>query len=242
MLQSLSSMLFSAYTQVVILILMVAYFFGHRKDPRLVASGVNLLRTLILTVIFIYFMFFWASTVEPSLRGASVAGMVIINLYMLYNLVLTRLERPYRDALETFGREPQKPGHMEDIWQAGKKFFYADYFFSSLYSGDLPWVYLHDLAVDRIRTDIRKTLKQQGVEDRLTTMRTMMAYLRSQVDCDQEMPQDFKEVIDQSIEQFAKHPWIEEKVNQFLTLAIETPEDLNYPEWKDSWEKSITSS
>jgi len=239
--QAIANLIFSAYLQMIVLIFLAVYFFSRRRDPRLITSGINLLRTVIMIAIFIYFVLFWASSVNPSMRGASVFGMLVVNLYMLYYLILNRLEASYRVALEALGRDPQEHELMHEVWRTGKKYFYADYFFSSLYSGHSPWSFLHEMAADRVRDDIRYALKQQGTEKKLTTLPVMVAYLRNLVDCDREMPQDFKDVIDKAIEQFAGHPWIEENVNNFLALAIEAPEDLHYPEWKESWEKCITS-
>ncbi len=240
MLHMLGNILSSAYAQELILIILLAYYFTHRKGAGLVSSGVNMLRTTVLIVVFIFLMLNQASAVNPSLRSASVAGMFIVNLYMLYNLILMHFETPYRLALAELGREPQRHELMHQVWRSGKRFFYADYLFSSLYSGTAPWAYLRDMATDRVRTDIRESLKRYGMERRLTNLQTMVAYLRNLVDCDRELPQDFKDVIDSAIEQFSRHPWIEENVNNFLALALETPEDLHYPEWKASWEKCIT--
>ena len=44
-------------------------------------------------------MFVWVSAINPALTAISIFGMFIINLFMVYNLLLACLERPYRDAL-----------------------------------------------------------------------------------------------------------------------------------------------
>jgi hypothetical protein len=156
---------------------------------------------------------------------------------MVYNLVLTRLERPYRDALAAYGREPQQHENMHRVWQAGKKFFYVHYVVSSLFAGGSPLKFLHAVAIERVRADIQDTLKHHGVEHRLVSLQTMVAYLRNLADSDPDLPQDFKDLLNKSIQQFAGHPWIEEQVDRFLQVATETPEDLHYPEWQESLEE-----
>ena len=59
-----------------------------------------MVRTLSLAVVFVYFMFVWVSAINPTLRAISIFGMLVINLFMAYNLVLAFLERPYRDPLK----------------------------------------------------------------------------------------------------------------------------------------------
>ena len=78
------------------------------KILALVVFGRQVVRTLILVVIFFYFMFVWVSAINPTLRAISIFGMFVINLFMAYNLLLARLERPYRDALKPMTQEPDK--------------------------------------------------------------------------------------------------------------------------------------
>jgi len=120
MFQYLINFLSSAYVEIAILVLMLVYFFKQSRAPRLMASGIRLVRAIIIVMVFAYFTFIWASTVEPSLRNLSVFGMFMINLMFFYRLILGRLERPYREALEAMGNDPEKPGVFRDIWTSGK--------------------------------------------------------------------------------------------------------------------------
>ena len=43
------------------------------------------------------------------------------------------------------------------------------------------------------------------------------------------LPADIKEVMGRIIDDPEKHPWIEAQINEFLRLAIGTPEDLHFP-------------
>jgi hypothetical protein len=239
MLQGLINFLSSPFTEIAILIVLLIAFVTLRKDPRLVVSGFRLIRTLILLLIFFYFMFVWVSAIRPALSTISIFGMFIINLFMFYNLVLSRLERPYRDALAAITGEPERHELIHNVWHTGKRFFYLRYIGSSLFSGANPFHFLHDLATDRVRDDIKDTLRHYGVEKKMITIPMMAGYLKSQIACDQTMPVDFKDVMEKAIEDFAKHPWIQEQGNEFLGLATERPEDLHFPEWMAKFESCV---
>jgi hypothetical protein len=239
MFQFLMSILGSAYMEVVIFFVLIGYFLTHRQDPRMVASGINFLRVLFLLIIFLYFIWSWATLIPPSLRAASVIGMFLINCYMFYNLILSRMERPYRNALVAIGENPEKHEILHDIWHYGKRFYSAFYIFQSLFSGTNPVRFLHNMATERVRSDIKDELHRYGVEKKLITLQEMAGYLKSQLACDATLPVDFKEVMDKAIGDFAKHPWIEENANEFLQIVTERPEDLHFPEWMSRFEACV---
>lgn len=239
MLQSLIDILSSAYTEIIILFILLLAFVRYRRDLRLVVSGIRIVRTLILVAVFFYFMFIWASSVQPTLRSISIFGMFIVNLYMLYNLILARLERPYRDSLAAITQEPDRHELIHNVWHTGKRFYYLHYAWSSLFSGANPLHFLHDLATDRVRDDIKDTLRRYGVEKKMITLEMMAGYLKSQIACDATMPADFKDVMEKAINDFAKHPWIQEAGGEFLHLATERPEDLHFPEWMSKFEACV---
>ncbi len=239
MLQGLVNILASPFTEIGILIVLLLAFILLRKDPRLVVSGLRIIRTLILVLIFFYLMFVWVSAIRPALSGISIFGMFLINLIMLYNLVLARLERPYRDALTAMTQEPERHELIHKVWHTGKRFYYFRYAWSSLFSGANPMHFLHDLATERVREDIKDTLRRYGVEQKLITLPMLAGYLKSQIACDATMPVDFKDLMEKSIDDFAKHPWIQEQGNEFLRLATERPEDLHFPEWMAKFEACV---
>ena len=239
MLQGLVDILSSAYIEIVILFIFLIAFVRFRRDLRLVVSGIRIVRTLMLVLVFFYFMFIWASTVQPTLRSISIFGMFLVNLYMLYNLVLARLERPYRDALAAMTSEPERHELIHNVWHTGKRFYYLRYAWSSLFCGANPFHFLHDLATDRVRDDIKDILRHYGVEQKMITMPIMVGYLKSQIACDATMPVDFKDLMEKAIDDFAKHPWIQEQGNDFLRLATERPEDLHFPEWMANFEACV---
>jgi hypothetical protein len=239
MFQGLVNILASPFTEIGILVLLLLAFITLRKDPRLVVSGIRIVRTLILVLIFFYLMFVWVSAIRPALSTISIFGMFLINLIMLYNLGLARLERPYRDALAAMTGEPERHELIHNVWHTGKRFYYFRYAWSSLFCGANPFHFLHDLATDRVRDDIKDTLHRYGVEKRMITLPMMAGYLKSQIACDATMPVDFKDLMEKAIDDFAKHPWIQEQGSEFLRLATERPEDLHFPEWMASFEACV---
>lgn len=242
MFQFLTSIFGSAYFEIAILIVLLIAFITHRKDPRLVVSGIRIVRTIIVVLIFFYFMFIWASAVQPTLRAISVFGMFVINLFMFYNLMLARLERPYRDALALISREPGKPELMQDIWSTGKRFYYLRYAWASLFSGVNPLRFLGNLATERVRADLKDTLHGYGVEKRLASLQAMADFMRTRLAADANLPGEFKDLMEKTIDSFVKHPWIEEQANDFLQVIAERPEELHFPQWMEKFETSIRES
>jgi uncharacterized membrane protein len=143
MFQFLVDLLSSAYIELVILILLLIYFIIHRRDQRIRVSAIRVVRMAMFVAVFIYFMFIWASTVQPTLRSISIFGMFAINVVMLYYLMLSWLERPYRDALLAIANNPEKQDILHRIWQTGKRFYYSRYALSSIFSGTNPFSFLH---------------------------------------------------------------------------------------------------
>ncbi|MFP3866940.1 MAG: hypothetical protein ACLFUU_02105 [Desulfobacteraceae bacterium] len=227
MVGSIVNLLSSAYIQVVLLFLLLAYFFGHRNDPRHIASRLGLVRTIILVLLFIYFLWNWSSEIPPSLRNTSVLGMFIINLFLIKNVGLSRMERPYRDALKELAQEPDNQEHLDNIWQTGKRFYYFRYFITSLFSGSSPKQFLHGIATERVQEDIKNIFSRSGKAKQLISCQTLTAFLQERLIKDQLLPPELKESIRQTIEQLTQHAWLQDQVNEFLNTAIEAPEKLH---------------
>jgi len=231
------SFLGSAYIQIFIFFLLTAYFVRHRRDPRMVVSGIRIARVIILLMIFLYFTLTWGSLIVPSLRAISVFGMFIINIYLFYYLLLARMERPYRDTLTALSQNPEKEENFHGIWSRGKKFYYFYYFIHSLFSGSNPFHFLQEMATDRVRDDIKDKLRHLGVEKKLITLPLMIDFMKNRLASDENLPADFKEVMGKTIDDLGEHPWIEEQVDEFLHIVMESPEDLHFPEWTSVFEK-----
>jgi hypothetical protein len=242
MFQYVFSFLGSAYIELIIFIVLLTYFVIHRHDKRLVVSGISLLKVVILLVIFIYFAWMpivWPSLIPSLMLALSVFGMFVINFYLLYSVMLSRIERPYRDALASLDHDPAKDGVFQNIWTSGKRFYYYYYIFQALVSGSNPWHFLKEIANDRVQDDIKDTLRHMGVEKKLISLKLMVGYLKNRLSCDTNLPADFKDVMTKTIDEFDKHPWLEEQINEFLRIATESPEDLHFPEWMAAFEKCV---
>jgi Ca2+/Na+ antiporter len=239
MFQNVIGFLGAPFTELIIFILLVAYFVIHRHDRQ----GISLLKVFILVIIFIYFAWMpivWPSLIPSSMRTLSVLGMFVVNFYFLYSLILARIERPYREALANLVREPEKHEIFRDIWSSGKRFYYYSYIFQSLISGVNPFHFLSNIANDRVRDDIKDALRQMGVEKKLISLSLMVGFIKSRLAADESLPADFKEVMGNTLDDLDKHPWIEEQVNEFLRIATESPEDLHFPEWMAAFEENVT--
>ena len=228
MFQHIVDILTSAYAQVVILFLLLAYFFTHRRDPRLVASKLSLVRTALQLLVFFYFLWNWSSEIPPSLRNTSVLGMFIVNLFLLKNVVLTRWERPYRDALEAYAEEFEAQTSLDKVWRLGKRFYYARYLITALFSGHSPLHFLHGVATEGICDDVKEVLARAGKAAPLVTCKEMMAFLEERLASDRTLPHESRQGIEKGISGFAQHDWIQEQVNKFLDKVLESPDKLHH--------------
>jgi hypothetical protein len=241
MFQSVINTLGTPFIELIIFILLVTYCVLHRHDKQ----GISLLKVSVLIIIFIYFAWMpivWPSLIPASMLTLSVFGMFVINFYFLYSLILTRMERPYREALANLVREPEKHEIFRDIWSSGKRFYYFSYLFQSLVSGVNPFHFLSEITNDRVRDDIKDALRQMGVEKKLVSLKLMVGFMKTRLASDQNLPADFKEVMGTNLDDLLKHPWLEEQVNEFLRIATETPEEVHFPEWTSAFEKYSSGS
>ena len=237
MFQSVLGILGAPFTELIIFVLLMAYVVIHRRDKRL--SGISRLKIFILLIIFVYFAWMpivWPTLIPASMLTLSVFGMFAVNFYFVYSLVLARVEWPYRERLANLAREPASQDNFPAIWSSGKRFYYCYYIFQSLVSGSNPFRFLKEIATDRVRDDIKDELRQMGVQKKLISLSLMIDFMKNRLTCDESLPIDFKEVMGKTLDDLGKHPWLEEQVNEFLRLAMESPEDLHFPEWTSAFE------
>ncbi len=227
-----------AGAQVVLWLLFAWYFFAHRKDPGMPTSRVGLIRMVVLGAIFVYFLLSWSSGIRPALAQMAVFGMFIINLYLIYMVALSLMERPYRHALEAYRLDPKDQANLDHIWGTGKRFYYLGFFLQALLSGGSPRHFLHEIASGRIRSDVQQQLSKHGEQGQFITLKGILAYLAGRLDQDDTLPQDFKDLVRRDLQQFGQHPWVELKVNEYLRIALEDPENIHNPEWSQMWEKA----
>jgi hypothetical protein len=231
MLDFIDNYLLTPYVQAVLFIILLGLFWLQHRKFKLVSSGFNWLRTIILLVMFLYFAWNWATSISHVIVRLSILGMFFINLHMLYNLILGNLDEKYRLALEAYGQDIANKGLLEDVWGAGKKYIYSRYFFDALFSGYSPRNFLKGVVSRQIPADIQRVLVKQGVEKQLITNKKLISFLMLKLNQSQEVPQELKNVLLQAIQQFGEHAWIQEQVDEFLGLALKDPEKFYEATW-----------
>jgi len=228
----------SAYVELVILVLLLAYFFVHRADPRHQVSRVSVIRVVLIVLVYLYLLLNWSSNIAPVVRHTSVFGMLLINLHLLSLVIQSRLERPYRDALTAYCQNVTNQQFLDRIWRTGKRFYYLRFFVQSLFSGIFPFKFLHDMAAGRIRDDVQGQIRDCLGERQFISLDGIAAFLQGHLAADDTLPVDFKDVMTQAIDGFVSHPWIETQVNEYLRTAVEAPENIHNPDWSRMWEKA----
>jgi hypothetical protein len=238
MFQSMFGILSAPFTELIIFVLLFAYVIIRRHDKHL--AGISRLKIFILLIVFVYFAWMpivWPSLIPSSMLTLSIFGMFIVNFYFFYSIVLAHIEWPYRERLENLAQEPSKQEIFPLIWKYGKRYYYGCYIFQSLVSGSNPLRFLQEIATDRVRDDIKDELRQMGVKKKLISLSLMMDFMKNRLACDVTLPEDFKTLMGTTIEDLGKHPWLEEQVNEFLRIAMESPEDLHFPIWASAFEQ-----
>lgn len=220
-----------AYVQLTILILFIWYFLVHRKDPLMPVSRIGIIHMVVFILIFTYFLLSWASGIRPALAHAAVTGMFIINLIFLYSVILSRLERPYREALAAYCQDPQNREHLDDIWATGKRFYYMRHLRSAIISGDSLGRFLHEVTIGRVRDDVQECLRQRGLTRQFISLKGLIVFLENRLQQEEMLPPEFKELVKKELQEFQKHPWVEDQINEYLRIALENPEKIHNPEW-----------
>jgi len=241
MIQTVLGILGAPFTELIIFILLMTYVVIRRHDKRL--AGISRMKILILVIVFVYFAWMpivWPTLIPASMLTLSILGMFAVNFYFIYSLVLSRIEWPYRERLTNLAHEPASQEIFPPLWKYGRRFYYGYYIFQSLVSGINPLRFLKEIATDRVRDDIKDALRQMGVQKKLISMALMIEFMKNRLACDETLPEDFKAVMGTTLEDLGKHPWIEEQVNEFLRLAMESPEDLHFPAWTSAFEECAT--
>jgi hypothetical protein len=226
MINFINNVLLTPYVQAIIFFLLVGLFFLQRRRAATLSLGLGWLRTIILVVLFLYFAWNWASEIPPSLRTASVFGMLAVNLSMLYNLILGSLEEKYRQALEAYAREVNSKAALEKVWSSGRLYLKARFLPEAILSGHSPASFLQGIINHQIPGDLQQTLKNHGVSATVLTHHTLLTYLAQQLDRSSLLPAGLKENIGETLKQFAQHAWLQEQVDNFLHLVLTNPEAL----------------
>jgi hypothetical protein len=225
--------LLTPYIQVVLFIILIGLFWLQHRKFKLASSGFSWLRTIILLLLFLYFSWNWTTSISPAITRFSILGMFFINLYMLYNLMLGRLDEKYRLALDAYGQDITDKEILARVWSSGKKYIYTRYFFDSLFSGYKPTDFLNAVVTRQIPADIEIVMAKHGVHQELVTHRRLLSFLTMKLNQSQELPPNLRDILAQVIKKFDEHAWIQEQVDEFLQLALKDPEKLYHNGWSD---------
>jgi hypothetical protein len=231
MLDTLGNVLFTPYIQAILFFILIGLFVLQRRKFEFLSSSLSWLRTLILLVLFLYFAWSWATSIPPSLRAAAVFGMSFINLNMIYNLFLGRLNETYQQALDAYGKDIGNKIKLENVWKTGKRYINSRYFFDALLSGYSPGNFLRGVISRQIPADIESVLIKHGIHKEVVTHQKLMTYLQMKLDQSPELPKEMKEILSQAIAQFGAHAWIQQHVDEFLQMALKDPEKLYHATW-----------
>ncbi len=169
MLDFIRYVILTPYVQAVLFFILIGLFVMQRRKFEFVSSGFSWLRTIVLLILFLYFAWNWATSIPPSLRTAAVFGMFFINLHMVYNLVLGRLNEKYQRALNAYSGDIANKGLLENVWKTGKKFVYTRYIFDALFSGYSPSNFLSGVISRQIPADIQSVLIKHGIHQEIIT-------------------------------------------------------------------------
>ncbi len=224
----------SIYLQVAFFVIfLLIYYYYEKRLPTFRLLSLTLVRLVILALVFSYFFLTWSSAVNPSLRTASVFGMSIVNLYLLWQIILTRAELPFRLAMQGAFREADQTEALPKIIHTGKRYYYLRHFWQALFSGSFSRHFLHGLAADRLRQDLKSILHQKGIDKDLITWETLTTFLKNKIMADATLPPEFKDLMTGTMADFFGHPWIGEQINQFLAQIMDSPEDFFTGEWQN---------
>ncbi len=226
MIDFFTNYLLTPYTQAVLFFLLVGLFFLQQRRSALMVKTLSWVRTIVLLLMFLYFAWNWASEIPPSLRTASVLGMFLINLSMIYNLLLGKLEENYHQALEACALAAGDKQRLETVWRTGRTFLNTRFFFEALVSGQSPRIFLQGVINHQIPSDIQRVLSKHGQPAAILTHATLLTFLGNRLAQSTLLPPELKEAIGQSVKQFAEHAWINEQVDDFLKKALTDPESL----------------
>jgi hypothetical protein len=234
MLAFIDNYLLTPYVQVVLFVGLLGLFWVQHRKFKLASSSFSWVRTILMLLLFVYFAWNWATSISQLITRFSVLGMLFINVYMIYNIILGNLDEKYRLALDSYSQNITDKGSLENVWSTGKKFVYARYFFDALFSGYSPGNFLKGIVSSHIPADIQNVLAKRGVEKDLITHQRLVEFLNTRLKQDREVPSELKEVLAQAVNQFGEHAWISDQVNEFLRLVLQDPEKLYHDALSDT--------
>ncbi len=226
MVDQLAQINMSIYFQVIIFILFLIFLFRMSwKMGSFIHITVSIIKYFIFILIFLYLFLNWASDVNPHLRESSILIMVLINIYMLWQVILAAFEVPYRRALKSCVEGVCTETDLDQTFTFGKRYYRAKYFWASLTSGVLPWHFLPGIAAERTRDDLHRLFASLDPASSIFGTNLYVHFLRHQLRLEPFTP-DEAAVRQQTIDALTQDKWLSEKTNAFLHQLLTSPEDL----------------
>jgi hypothetical protein len=227
MLDKLAQVDMSIYFQTVIFLIFIGLLLRlHWKMGSITHILANGLRYFVLLLIFIYLFLNWASDVNPSLRSSSILIMTLINIYMLWSVVVSAVELPYRRALASCVDGVCTSTDLERAFSTGKRFYKLRYFWSALSSGTAPWRFLRGIAAERTRDDLHRVFVSLDPKASLFGASLFAHFLQNQLDADKSQPADKRAERQRLVDALEKDAWLTEKTGDFLHQLLAAPEEL----------------
>ncbi len=189
---------------------------------------------LAISFVFIFLFLNWASDVNPSLRNGSLYIITFINLYMLWAVILTAVESPYRRALKECVTDVCTGLDLEHAFKTGARYYKFRYFWAALTSGISPFKFTSAIAAERTRNDLHHLFVSLDPEASIFSARLYTEFLRHKLAQDTSLSSDKRAALEQAIVALETEKWLKEQTSQFLDHLLANPEELLESGLKDS--------
>uniref|UniRef100_I2Q091 Uncharacterized protein n=1 Tax=Desulfovibrio sp. U5L TaxID=596152 RepID=I2Q091_9BACT len=191
--------------------------------PRLILVAI---KYIAISFIFLFLFLNWASDVNPSLRNGSLYIITAINFYMLWSVILTAFEYPYRKALKRCVTDVCTGLDLENAFSTGARYYKLRYFWTSLTSGISPWKFTHAVAAERTRNDLHHLFISLDPETSIFGSRLYAQFLRHKLAQEKGLPPEKRVVAEKTIDALENDKWLREQTTQFLDHLLANPEEL----------------
>jgi hypothetical protein len=186
----------------------------------------NIVKYSLFILVFIYLFSNWASDVNPTLRNSSVVIISLINIYMLWQVIVTGFEVAYQGRLKACVKDVCNPMDVKDALLWGRRYYSLYYFWRSFTSGGMPWVFLRAIAAERTRDDLHRVFMNADARVSIFNFNLYDRFLRMQLVQDLALDEPGKSARQALLNQMAGDGWLRAKSDEFLHRLIAEPEKL----------------
>lgn len=196
------------------------------KLGSMILLSFNIVKYALFVLVYVYLFSNWASDVNPTLRNSSVVIISLINIYMLWQVIVTSFEVAYQNQLKGCVKDVCVPMDVKAAFLAGRRYYYIYYFWRSFASGALPWVFLRDISAERTRDDLHRVFMKASARISIFNFTLLVRFLRAQLARDATLDAEQKVARVQVLDQMDQDSWIRRQSDDFLHQLIATPEKL----------------